>query len=123
LKEAAHWYQRSAASGFAISQFRLGTMGVAKDIARAKICYSRAAEQGKVKAMHNLAVLIASRSGPAPDAEAKKHRDGLKATLSAADAEEATAQADTWQAKRPKPMANDSHVAGQAWLRPRTNNR
>ena len=179
MKDAAQWYQRSSASGFAMSQFRLGTMyergaGVAKDLARAKIWYSRAADQGNVKAMHNLAVLIASRGGPEPDyatavklfseaaahgladsqynlamlyenglgvpkdakqaykwlvlaaksgdADAKKHRDALKATLNATDVGEATAEADTWQVKRSNPMANDSHVAGQAWTRPRTNN-
>ena len=42
-----------------MAQFRLGTLyergvGVKTDLARAKIWYSRAAEQGNVKAMHNL---------------------------------------------------------------------
>ena len=68
LKEAAQWYQRAATSGFAMAQFRLGTLyergvGVTTDSARAQVWYSRAAEQGNVKAMHNLAVLIAAGSG------------------------------------------------------------
>jgi localization factor PodJL len=67
LKEAAQWYQRSAASGFAIAQFRLGTLyerglGVKRDAQRAQVWYERAAAQGNVKAMHNLAVLAASRN-------------------------------------------------------------
>ncbi len=67
IKEAAEWYHRSAASGFAMAQFRLGTLyerglGVKRDAARAQSWYERAAAQGNVKAMHNLAVLAASRS-------------------------------------------------------------
>ena len=38
-------------------------MGTKSDVARAKIWYGRAAEQGHVKAMHNLAVLNAGRDG------------------------------------------------------------
>jgi localization factor PodJL len=73
LKEAAEWYHRSAASGFAMAQFRLGTLyerglGVRRDAARAQSWYERAAAQGNVKAMHNLAVLAASR-GPKGDYE------------------------------------------------------
>ncbi len=73
LKDAVAWYQRSAASGFAMAQFRLGTLyergvGINTDLARAQVWYSRAAEQGNVKAMHNLAVLIAAgRPGTKPD--------------------------------------------------------
>lgn len=67
LKEAAEWYHRSAASGFAMAQFRLGTLyerglGVRRDASRAQAWYERAAAQGNVKAMHNLAVLAASRT-------------------------------------------------------------
>ncbi|MEO8421033.1 MAG: hypothetical protein ABI457_07550 [Hyphomicrobium sp.] len=67
LKEAAQWYQRAAAGGFAMAQFRLGTLyerglGMKPDAARAQIWYERAAAQGNVKAMHNLAVLAASRN-------------------------------------------------------------
>jgi localization factor PodJL len=67
LKEAALWYRRAAANGFAMAQFRLGTLyerglGVKADPQRAQVWYERAAAQGNVKAMHNLAVLAASRS-------------------------------------------------------------
>jgi localization factor PodJL len=66
LTEAAQWYQRAAANGFPMAQFRLGTLyerglGVKPDPQRAQIWYERAAAQGNVKAMHNLAVLIASQ--------------------------------------------------------------
>jgi localization factor PodJL len=55
-----------------MSQFRLATLyergvGIKTDIPRAKVWYSRAAEQGNVKAMLNLAVLLAGRSGAEPD--------------------------------------------------------
>ena len=48
-----------------MAQFRLGTLyerglGVKVDAQRAKVWYERAAAQGNVKAMHNLAVLAAS---------------------------------------------------------------
>jgi len=77
LKEAAQWYQRSAAGGFAMAQFRLGTLyerglGMKPDAARAQIWYERAAAQGNVKAMHNLAVLAASRN-PKGDYEGAAH--------------------------------------------------
>lgn len=73
LIEAAQWYQRAAAQGFPMAQFRLGTLyerglGVKADPQRAQIWYERAASQGNVKAMHNLAVLIAAR---APKADYK----------------------------------------------------
>ncbi len=174
LKEAAQWFSRSAMGGFAMAQFRLGTLyergvGVKMDLPRAKIWYSRAAEQGNVKAMHNLAVLIAGRGGDKPDyatasrwfnaaaergladsqynlgvlydnglgvgkdekeaykwlllaarsgdAEATSRRDALKARLSEADRAQAEAVAASWRAKPVDPLANDSHLAGQAWQR------
>lgn len=72
LKQAFHWYQRSATRGFTPAQFRLGAhyergLGVEKDAERAKVWYRRAAEKGHVKAMHNLAVLLAA-SNEAADA-------------------------------------------------------
>lgn len=71
LIEAAQWYQRAASKGFPMAQFRLGTLyergiGVKADPQRAQVWYERAAVQGNVKAMHNLAVLLASRT-PKPD--------------------------------------------------------
>ena len=50
-----------------MAQFRLGTLyerglGVAADQSRAQVWYERAAAEGNVKAMHNLAVLAAARS-------------------------------------------------------------
>ncbi len=70
LIEAAQWYQRAAAKGFPMAQFRLGTLyerglGVTADPQRAQVWYERAAAQGNVKAMHNLAVIIASRADKA----------------------------------------------------------
>ena len=37
------------------------------DLARARVWYKRAADQGNVKAMHNLAVLSAGRQTGTPD--------------------------------------------------------
>ena len=64
LKEAAKWYQYSAAQGFAPGQYRLGSLfekgvGVDRDITKAAMWYERAAEQGNARAMHNLAVISA----------------------------------------------------------------
>lgn len=65
LQEAAQWYKRAGAKGFALAHYRLGTLyeqgkGVKKDLGKARTWYNRAAEQGNVKSMHNLAVLLAS---------------------------------------------------------------
>ena len=57
---------------FAQAQYRLGTFyergfGVKADRARAAAWYQRAAEQGNIKAMHNLAVLSANQTDELPD--------------------------------------------------------
>ena len=54
------------------AQYRLGTLyerglGLKADPQRAQEWYTRAAEQGNIKAMHNLAVLSANQSKGAPD--------------------------------------------------------
>jgi localization factor PodJL len=72
LNAASRWYQRSASQGFAMAQYRLGTLyerglGVKVDLARAQIWYRRAAQQGNLKAMHNLAVLSAGGNGRTAD--------------------------------------------------------
>jgi localization factor PodJL len=91
LKEASQWYQRAAAGGFAMAQFRLGTLyerglGVKPDSARAQIWYERAAAQGNVKAMHNLAVLAASRN-PKGDYEGAAHWFNSAADYGLADSQ------------------------------------
>jgi localization factor PodJL len=91
LKEASQWYQRAAAGGFAMAQFRLGTLyerglGVKPDSARAQIWYERAAAQGNVKAMHNLAVLAASRN-PKGDYERAAHWFNSAADYGLADSQ------------------------------------
>jgi localization factor PodJL len=42
-------------------------MGVKRDVEQAKVWYRRAAEQGNLKAMHNLAVMATSGAGTQPD--------------------------------------------------------
>ena len=42
-------------------------LGAKADLNRARVWYQRAAEQGNVKAMHNLAVLSAGRASASPD--------------------------------------------------------
>jgi hypothetical protein len=72
-KEAAKWFTKAAMQGVAVAQYRLGTiyergMGAARDMARAEIWYRRAAEQGNIKSMHNLAVISANPAdGTRPD--------------------------------------------------------
>jgi localization factor PodJL len=72
MAEAARWYERSAAKGLALAQFRYASMlekgvGVKKDLAQAQRYYAAAAEQGNAKAMHNLAVLYAEGIDGKPD--------------------------------------------------------
>ena len=72
LAEAFKWYERSAETGFAPAQYRLGNLfeagtGTGRDLAAAKTWYQLAAEQGNASAMHNLAVLFANGAGGAPD--------------------------------------------------------
>jgi localization factor PodJL len=67
--KAAYWFGKSASSGHAPAQYRLGTlyergMGVAKDLKGALGWYERAASLGNVKAMHNAAVLSAGAEKP-----------------------------------------------------------
>ncbi len=75
LDQAFIWFQRSAMHGYPPAQFRVAAhyergIGIAKDGERAKIWYRRAAEKGHVKAMHNLAVLLASAPERADYAQA-----------------------------------------------------
>jgi localization factor PodJL len=67
--KAAYWYGRAAAQGLAPAQYRLGTLyergkGVARDLKAALDWY---ASLGNTKAMHNAAVLAASKDGQEPD--------------------------------------------------------
>ncbi len=143
LPRAKIWYGRAAEQGNIKAMHNLAVLiaghgGPTPDYATAVKWFSGAAAHGLADSQYNLAMLyenglgvpkdakqaykwlvLAAKSG---DAEAKKHREALKATLSATDVEEATAEAETWQAKRSNPMTNDAHVAGQAWMRSRTNN-
>ncbi|WP_421590809.1 peptidoglycan-binding protein [Shinella sp. M27] len=73
LAQAAHWYELSAARGFAPAEYRLANLyekgqGVERDLERARKLYETAADKGNASAMHNLAVLLATGSGTAqPD--------------------------------------------------------
>jgi localization factor PodJL len=63
--------------GYAPAQYSLGRLfergvGVSADVARARIWYARAAEQGHVRAMHNLAVLSAADRKSADHAAAAR---------------------------------------------------
>ena len=73
LAEAAKWYEKSAAQGFAPALYRLGNMnekglGMPRNISQAIGWYQQSANEGNASAMHNLAVLYASgASGGSPD--------------------------------------------------------
>nr|WP_298101754.1 peptidoglycan-binding protein [uncultured Shinella sp.] len=75
LAQAAHWYELSAARGFAPAEYRLANLyekgqGVERDLERARKLYETAADKGNASAMHNLAVLLATGTGTAqPDFE------------------------------------------------------
>ena len=60
--------EKSAAQGLAPAQYRLGVLyerglGVDRNLASARSWYERAADAGNVRAMHNLAVLLADGGG------------------------------------------------------------
>ncbi|MDV2984604.1 UNVERIFIED_CONTAM: hypothetical protein Q9R58_09825 [Methylobacteriaceae bacterium AG10] len=64
LALAARFYEKLAMAGYAPAQFKVGNAyekgsGVIRDVEKAKVWYGRAADQGNIRAMHNLAVLHA----------------------------------------------------------------
>jgi hypothetical protein len=59
------WSSAAAAQGQPVAQYLLGTLTLARDRGQAMRWLGAAAEQGNVKAMHNLAIAYAQ--GPAPD--------------------------------------------------------
>ncbi|MRI52989.1 hypothetical protein D8770_03320 [Methylobacterium sp. DB1607] len=64
LTVAARFYEKLAMAGYAPAQFKVGNAyekgsGVTRDVEKAKAWYGRAADQGNIRAMHNLAVLHA----------------------------------------------------------------
>ncbi|KAB7785232.1 TPR repeat SEL1 subfamily [Methylorubrum populi] len=64
LALAAKLYEKLATAGYGPAQFKTGNAyekgsGVVRDIEKAKVWYGRAADQGNIRAMHNLAVLHA----------------------------------------------------------------
>lgn len=76
--QAAAWYERSGAQGFAPAQYRLGNLyesgrGVDRDLDLARLWYQRAAEAGNRMSMHNLASLYAGGELQTQDFEAAAH--------------------------------------------------
>lgn len=76
--QAAAWYERSAAQGFAPAQYRLGSLyeggrGVERDLDMARLWYQRAAEAGNRMSMHNLASLYAGGELEGQDFAAAAH--------------------------------------------------
>ena len=70
---AMRWFEKSAQAGSALAAFRLGVLnekgddGIAASPANAMDWYLRAAKQGNMQAMHNLAVLYTAMPGSEPD--------------------------------------------------------
>ncbi len=175
--EALKWYKRSASRGFALAQYRLGThyergLGVAKDPERARIWYQRAAEKDNVKAMHNLAVLLAGPGKPdyttaaswfaeaaerglgdsqfnlailyqtglgisrneelaykwlslaarTGDNEAQKRKSQVAKKLAKKRIAAIDKEVAAWLRKPSSRIANDPHVAGQAWKKRNSDN-
>jgi localization factor PodJL len=143
IARAKVWYGRAAEQGNVKAMHNLAVLivgqgGTAPDYATAVKWFSEAAAHGLPDSQYNLAMLyqnglgvpkdakeaykwltLAARSG---DAESKSRRDALKATMSADDLAAASIAAESFRGKPSNPMANDSHAAGQAWKRVRTNN-
>ncbi|WP_354551937.1 hypothetical protein [Kaistia defluvii] len=69
---AADWYERSAKAGFAMAQYRIGSLyergeGVPRDLSLAQSWYAKASEKGNARATHNLAVLLSEGATAEPD--------------------------------------------------------
>jgi len=69
---AADWYERSAKAGFAMAQYRIGSLyergeGVPRDLSAAQSWYAKASEKGNARATHNLAVLLSEGATAEPD--------------------------------------------------------
>ena len=136
LARASVWYRRAAEQGnvTAMHNFAVlsaGSAATAPDYGTAARWFQEAAERGLADSQYNLAVLhenglglpknlqlaytwfaLAARSG---DAEAARRRDEAKARLSPAELAAADEGASTWRAKPVDVLANDAHVAGDAW--------
>lgn len=72
LETAFKWYLKSAETGYAPAQYRIGNFyekgfGTIRDFAEAKTWYQMSADQGNAAAMHNLAVLYAGGADGEPD--------------------------------------------------------
>ncbi|MEM8627803.1 MAG: tetratricopeptide repeat protein, partial [Pseudomonadota bacterium] len=65
IADAAKWFLHAAKADYAPAQYRLAThyergLGVERNMNEARVWYGRAARNGNVRAMHNVAVLAAS---------------------------------------------------------------
>jgi localization factor PodJL len=67
-KTAARWFEQAAVQGLPIAQYRLAALyekgtGVTRDVPLARSWYTKAANAGNARAMHNLGVLDAEDGG------------------------------------------------------------
>lgn len=70
--DAAEWYQKAAAQGYAVAQYNLGVMygegkGVDQNYEEAFTWFEKAAEQGYVAAQYNLGLMYDQGRGVFPD--------------------------------------------------------
>lgn len=121
LKQAAAWYAKAAAQGYAVAQHNLAVMyeqgrGVAADLPAAAALFRRAADQGYAPGQYLTGLGYRHGSGVARDpvaaltwftlaaeqgyAPAVRQRDELGAGLPPADAERAAAAAKAWRPAR-----------------------
>ncbi|WEK51801.1 MAG: hypothetical protein P0Y66_07440 [Candidatus Kaistia colombiensis] len=89
---AAEWYERSAKAGFALAQYRIGSLyergeGVPRDLSSAQSWYVKASEQGNARAAHNLAVLLSEGATAEPDYVRAAQYFAQAATLNVADSQ------------------------------------
>ncbi len=136
-ERAKVWYSRAAEQGNVKAMHNLAVLtasgrgGAKPDYETAVRWFAEAAERGLADSQFNLAVLYENGFGVAKDEkeaykwlvlaaqsgdkEATSRRDALKAQLSDADRAQVEASVAAWHAKPIDPLANDPHLAGQAW--------
>jgi len=143
LEQAEVWYTRAAEQGNVKAMHNLAVLiagygGTDPDYATASRWFAEAAERGLADSQYNLAVLYENGLGVtqdlkeaykwlllaagAGDSDAQSRRETLHSAMSAADRAEAETRARSWKAKPTDPLANDAHIAGQAWSRARQRN-
>jgi localization factor PodJL len=128
------WYKRAAEQGSVKAMHNLAVLSASletPDYTAAVQWFTQAAEHGLADSQYNLAVLYEDGRGVgkdfsiaykwyalaagAGDKEAMKRRELLKLRIGSAAIQAVEREVAAWQPRAPSQMANDAHLAGQAW--------